>query len=82
MVTIHVAGDGHLKSMRSMLTLARVVVVTTTVSLVCEAVMGSPWQMVEPVSAAWMTKGDPRLGTECPNTLAITWEADVLEMPL
>ena len=34
MVTISVPGDGHLKSMRSMLTLARVAVVTTAVSLV------------------------------------------------
>ena len=44
--------------------------------------MGGPWQMVDPGTAVWMAKGTPGLGTECPITVAIAWEADVLGMPL
>ena len=58
-VTISVAGDGHLKSMRSMLTLTRAWVVTTIVSL------------VNPGTAVWMTDGALRLWMECPVTVAI-----------
>ena len=82
MITISVARHGHLKSMRSMLTLTRAVVVTTAVSLVLEAVMGDPWQVVDPGTAPWMTMGALRLVMEYPITVAITWETDVLRMPL